>query len=112
MPGEMRPPPLPRDLPTEPGLGLLALKAENARLRLERDEARLERDEAQAALADAADSLPPPTSHQRRVRRAVSVGKYATLLAVLPVLGAAVAEWWPQYAGLVDTVLRAVGMRQ
>ena len=83
---------------------MLALRTENARLRLERDEARQERDAAHAALAEAADTLPPPTRHQRRVRLGFSLGKYATLLAVLPALGAAVAELVPQYAHIIDAL--------
>ena len=64
------PPPFPpaRDIDTEPGMGLLALKGENARLRRERDDARAERDE----LLSNPSSIPPPTRRQKAV--GVTVG--------------------------------------
>lgn len=105
MSDEMRPPPLPRSSEaTEPGLGLLALKNENARLRRERNEAR------DALLTGSAPgSSPPPTRRQRNVGHVISLGKYAALLTILPALGAVVAKHWPEYADVVQAIISVLG---
>ncbi len=92
------PPPFPRavEVETEPGLGLLALKAENARLRRERNEAR-------AALSGS-DSVPPPTRRQKAVGVSLGLGKWAVLLALLPTVGAALTKIWPEYADVIAAI--------
>jgi hypothetical protein len=115
----LMPPPYPpaRDETTEPGLGALALRQENARLlgentrlRSERNEARQERDELRAS--DALPSVPPPLPGQRR-RKAVALGTAAgigggLLLAARLVLRA-VADQWPEYAPIAEGFLVLLG---
>jgi len=92
-----------RDGDTEPGLGLLALKEENARLRRERNEAR-----ASLLTTSEPGSTPPPTRRQRNARFGLALGKYAVLLTVLPALGAAVAKRWPEFADVVGVLLQVL----
>ena len=101
---QMRPPPLPKEAGTEPGLGLLALKAENLRLRRERNEAR------EALATNDSGSSPPPTAKQRRGRTALGLGKWAGVLVLVPVVARAVARRWPEYTDLVDGLLEALGL--
>jgi hypothetical protein len=93
---------------TEPGLGLLALKAENARLRRERNEAREE-------LAST-PSVPPPTPRQRRARRTkatllagASAGVGVALYPLVALVLQAVARRWPELQTLVDFLLPVLG---
>lgn len=99
MPPPYPPPPYPPavDEVTEPGLGLLALKAENARLRRERDEAR----------ALARGSLPP--GRGRTAKAAILTGQLAVFTPVLLLAARAVAKRWPETAELVEAVLSALG---
>jgi len=91
----MLPPPLPpfpkaRDEDTEPGVGLLALKAENARLR--------------NALADALegpDTDTPPPLPWLRLSRVKLVGMFTTAAAVLALVAPLIEHHVPQYASLV-----------
>ncbi len=99
----MMPPPWPpfppaNDEVTEPGLGLLALKAENARLRRERDEAR----------ALARGSVPPP-GRGRVAKVAILTGKLAVLAPVILMAARLVAKKWPETAELVEVVIDALG---
>jgi len=95
----MFPPPFPpaEEPITEPGLGLLALKAENARLRRERDEAR----------ALARGSLPP--GRGRAAKAAILTGQLAVLAPVVLVAARLVAKRWPETAELVEALLGAMG---
>jgi hypothetical protein len=98
----MMPPPWPpfppaNDEVTEPGLGLLALKAENARLRRERDE----------ALALARNSAPP--TRGRVAQAAILTGKLAVLAPVILMAARFVAKRWPESAELVEAVIQALG---
>lgn len=105
------PPPLPpfgaaNDVETEPGIGLISLKQENARLRRERDEAR-------QALASTPDSEPPPTRPSDRVRRAAKMkvaalftGKYVLLPPLVIILARYAQKRWPQFAELIDGVVQ------
>lgn len=111
-------PPLPpfdsaNDVDTEPGVGIIALRQENARLRRERDDAR-------RALSNAPPPLPARVTESDTGERAIArskaqvarlLGKWAFLLGAVPFIGAAVARKWPQYADLVDVALHAVGLR-
>ncbi len=92
------PPPYPSavDEVTEPGLGLLALKAENARLRRERDEAR----------ALARGSLPPGRGRPAKV--AILTGQLAVFTPVLLVAARLVAKRWPESTELVDAIIAAL----
>lgn len=94
--------------PTEPGIGLISLKQENARLRSERDAARLE-------LAGGAESEPPPTSPSERVRRAARAkaaalftGKWILLPPLLLILARYAQKRWPQFADLIDMAVQAL----
>lgn len=102
----MMPPPLPpfkADTDTEPGLGLIAAKQENVRLRQERDWARQERDTLRAGVSVA----PPPSS--KRAKNLLAGGKYAALIPLV-VFAAGVAERkWPQFKDLIDGVMKACG---
>lgn len=112
------PPPLPPflravDVDTEPGVGLLAVKAElqravdeNARLRRQRDEARLERDDLRA-LSDPSER-PPPTRRQKTVVMG-AVGAGAGLFVIARVVLRFVADQWPEYAPLAEAVLSVLG---
>lgn len=103
MTDQLRPPPLPRSFEdTEPGLGLLAAKQENAQLRMERDKARRERDAARS-------SSPPPRRHGKRV--AIELGKLAFAAPVLIIAGKMAAKRWPEFGDLIDAVLDAVGLQ-
>lgn len=88
---------------TEPGLGLMAVKLENARLRQERDDLR--------ALMEVPDSLPPPTPRQRRTRTKMavlaggSVGLGAALYPVFALLLRLAAQKWPDLQPIVDFLL-------
>lgn len=108
----LRPPPLPtfppaRDDTTEPGLGLLALKQENARLRRERD----------AALAapydeeTASDEEPPPTRRQKAVRVTVRTVGGALAVALVGLVSSVVEHRWPAFASLVHGIIGNLGMQ-
>ena len=86
------------EVTTEPGLGLLALKAENARLRRERDEAR----------ALARGSLPPP-GRGRAAKAIILTGQLAVLAPVIIVAARLVAKRWPETAELVEALIGAIG---
>lgn len=98
------PPPFPpaRDLDTEPGLGLLALKNENARLRQERDDLR-------AALGEVDSTPPPRTPRQRRAKAALLAGTGAgaamALYPLVRLLCLAAAKKWPELQPVVDFLL-------
>lgn len=82
----MLPPPLPsKQEDTEPGLGLLALKAENARLR-------------------AAQALPAPAKLRRWV--------VALVVALSPVLYPIIAHYVPQYASVIHDIVNLIGKEQ
>ena len=104
-----QPPPLPPlrvvgDVDTEPGLGLLAVKQENAQLRQERDAARQERDTLRAGVSVA----PPPSS--KRAQNLLAGGKYAALIPLV-VFAAGLAERkWPQFKDLIDGLMKALGL--
>lgn len=112
------PPPLPPylravEVDTEPGLGALALRQENAalrsengRLRSQRDEARLERDELRS-LSDPSGH-PPPTRRQARVMVGAA-GAGAGLFLVARVILRFIADQWPETAPLVDAVMPFLG---
>jgi hypothetical protein len=114
------PPPYPPavDETTEPGLGAMALRlenarllAENSRLRTERNDARLERDELRASDATLV-SFPPPTPGQRRRKAMVvggALGTGAGLLVVARVVLRAVADRWPEYAPVADFLISLMG---
>lgn len=100
-----QPPPLPplrvvNDTDTEPGLGLIAVKQENARLRQERDEARQERDSLRAGVTI---SEPPPS---KRAKNILAGTKYAALVPLIALAGRAAARKWPQLQELVDGILQ------
>lgn len=99
MTDEMRPPPFPRakDEETEPGVGLIALKQENARLRWERD---LARDE----LQDRPPRLPP-----LRKSRVKFVGKWAVIGALIGGAAPLLEHFVPKYAELIHEVARRLG---
>ncbi len=96
-------PPVKADIDTEPGLGLLAVKQENARLRQERDEARQERDTLRANIT----ILPPPPS--KRVQNLLAGGKYATLIPVVVLLAGLAERKWPDFKDLIDGIMKAAG---
>ena len=102
----------PEDIDTEPGVGLIALKQENVRLRRERDEARRALSNAPPPLPDRATEGDTGERVARPKAQVVKLlGKWAFLLGAVPFIGAAVARKWPQYADLVDVALHAVGLR-
>jgi hypothetical protein len=111
MPDQLRPPPLPtfppaNDISTEPGLGLLAMKLENARLRRERDEAR-------ALLPEETESEddPPPTRKQRLVRGSVRTVGGALAVALVGLVSSVVEHRWPAFASLVHGIIGNLGMQ-
>ena len=64
----------------------------------------------------ATDSSPPladtrPSVRMRRAAIAKGLGKWAVALTLLPLIGGVVAKRWPEYAGIVDVVLQALGLR-
>ncbi len=103
------PPPYPPPYPpavdevTEPGLGLLAVKAELARALSEAARLRRERDEARAL---ARGSLPPGRGRTAKV--AILTGQLAVLTPVILVAGKLVAKLWPESAELVDAIISAL----
>lgn len=99
------PPPFPKaiEVDTEPGLGLLALKAENARLRRERNEAREQ-------LAAKPSTPPPRTVGQKTLGALARGSKYAGLFTA-GALGLRLAsKQWPQYAEFIEGILGALGL--
>jgi hypothetical protein len=94
--GTMLPPPLPprfgeaRDADTEPGVGLLALKLENARLR--------------RALAEETTPPLPPF----RASRLKLVGKWATVGMVIGLLAPVVEHYVPQYAAIIHELVKVL----
>jgi hypothetical protein len=100
------PPPFPKaaDIDTEPGVGLLAIKAELAGERSRSARYREERNALREELARS-PSVPPPTRRQKAVGVSLGLGKWAVLLTLLPALGAAVAKRWPEYEGIVQAVM-------
>ncbi len=96
-------PPIKVDIDTEPGLGLLAVKQENKRLRMERDEARQERDSLRASIT----ILPPPPS--KRVKNLLAGGKYATLIPVVVLVAGVAERQWPQFKDLIDGIMKWCG---
>ncbi len=88
-----------KDIATEPGIGypmdLLVLRRENNRLRLERNQERHARELAELTLER--QSM-PPTLKQRWAK----VGKWGALFTLLPAVGAALAQLWPQYAHIFE----------
>lgn len=101
-----------KEADTEPGIfstaDAMALRKEN--LRLERSNAALTK-----ALAER-ESLPPPMfsevgSRQRRVRKVgIELGKFAVLLPVAGLLLRAAANQWPEFGGLIEGALEALGL--
>lgn len=96
------------DVDTEPGVGIIALKLENARLRRERNEAR-------TALAGTNESEPPATRPSERVRRAAKTkaaalftGKWALLLPLIILLARYAQKRWPQFADLIDGIVQGL----
>lgn len=89
------------DIATEPGLGASLLEArlrqENMRLRQERNLARAERDDALETL----ERLSMPPTPKQRVAQ---WGKWGALVTLVPALGAALAQLWPEYADLIHSV--------
>lgn len=109
-----RPPPLPPPFlraveeVTEPGLGVMQLKMEIARLLGENGRLRRERNEART-LAES-PSVPPPATRGRKVAvmgAAAGVGGVLLLLARLVLRF--VADQWPEYAPLADSLLGVLG---
>lgn len=105
------PPPFPvaRDAETLPGVDsqqdAMALRRENLRLRQQRNQLQLQVDAARTSDA------PPPTRKQKLVRRAMSSGHYALLVALVAAVAPAVAKKWPAYADLIDGVLSGLGLK-
>jgi hypothetical protein len=99
------PPPYPPavDEITEPGLGLLAVKAERDRALAEAARYRRERDEARAL---ARGSLPP--GRGRTAKAAILTGQLAVLTPVILVAARIVARRWPETAELVDAIIAAL----
>lgn len=104
-----RPPPLPppflravEDV-TEPGLGALALRQENARLM--EDNARLRR-ERNEARAEKTSTAPPP---RRGKGLAVGAAAGSGLFLALRLVLRAVADQWPEYAPLAEALLGMLG---
>jgi hypothetical protein len=98
------PPPFPpaRDIDTEPGMGLLALKAENARLRRERDEAREE-------LASS-PSTPPPTRRQAIVGTTMGTVKWLGVLSLIVTAAVQIASVYrPGLVGPLQQLLQLLG---
>lgn len=96
----MLPPPLPpfgeaRDVDTEPGVGLLALRLENARLRRERDQA-----------LDQLDAGTPPPLPTLRASRLKLVGKWAAVGTVLGLLAPLIEHYVPQYAAIIHELVK------
>lgn len=71
------------------------------------------------ALTERPPSDPPPTpipltrpsQRVRRAQLAKVLGKWTVLLTLLPLVGGIVAKRWPEYSGIVDTVLQLVGLK-
>ena len=99
MSGEIRPPPFPpaQDVSTEPGLGLLALKAENARLRRERNDAR-------RALEE---ETPPPLP--RRRMSGLNKSLIAAAMALAPLLYPIIEHYVPEYAAVIHEIVGLLG---
>lgn len=97
MSDEIRPPPFPpaKDVETEPGLGLLALKAENAKLR-------------QALASSMAEDSPPPLP-ALRMSRVKLVGKWAAIGTLLGLAMPVLEHFVPQYADLIHELAKAIG---
>lgn len=55
--------------------------------------------------------LTRPSVRVRRAAVAKSLGKWAALLTLLPLVGGVVAKRWPEYSGIVDLVLQLVGLK-
>jgi hypothetical protein len=91
----MLPPPLPpfleaRDVDTEPGVGLLSLRLENARLR--------------RALAE---ETPPPLPTFRHSRLKL-VGKWAVVGTLLGLLAPVLEHYVPQYAAIIHELVKVL----
>lgn len=48
---------------------------------------------------------------QRAARVTKLLGKWAALLALLPLVGGIVARKWPEYSGVVDIALQVLGLQ-
>jgi len=104
MPPPNLPPPFPKavEVETEPGLGLLALKAENARLRRERNEAR-------DALSGS-DSVPPPTRRQKAVGATVGTVQWLGVATLLVTVAVQIASAYrPGLVGPLQQLLQLLG---
>ncbi len=102
------PPPLPpfgaaNDVETEPGIGLISLKQENARLRRERDAAR-------EALTGSTPTPVPPSGKGKTLKVALAGTKYAALVPVIAFAARAAARKWPQITEIVDAILEGLGL--
>jgi hypothetical protein len=110
------PPPFPRavDIDTEPGIGLLQVKADllaekqrSERYRRERNVARQERDELQAAQAG---SIPPPRSAMQKVAGGtVGVTKWVGVATLLLTAAAQIASTFkPGAVGPIESLLEFI----
>lgn len=52
-----------------------------------------------------------PSQRVRKAQMAKLLGKWTLLLTLLPLVGGVVAKRWPEYSGIVDLVLQAVGLK-
>jgi hypothetical protein len=94
------------DVDTEPGVGLISLKQENARLRKERNDAR----EQLMAQSDPGSVPPGASSKQKTLKAALAGTKYAVLVPVIAFAARAAARKWPQITEVVDGVLQVLGL--
>jgi hypothetical protein len=100
----MLPPPLPprfggaQDTDTEPGVGILALKLENTRLREERNEA-----------LDQLEAGQPPPLPVIRGSRLKLVGKWAVVGTAIGLLAPLLEHYVPQYAALIRELVKVLG---
>lgn len=102
------PPPFPKavEAETEPGLGLLQVKAERDRYRRERNEARAERDE----LLANSPSIPPPTRRQKAVGGVVGTVQWVGVATLLLTAAVQIASAYrPGLVGPLQQLLQLLG---